>query len=200
MYIVIDDISKGIDLQKSIDNRDGSKRIGLVKACLVYSFYNIKEDEYIHLKNSTKIPIKKGFYTMDDITKISKQKVSYEKTTGRSIIDSTIKNFDKYMNDILGITNSNYVDLLLSKKSFTFFANVLCTTDNLHNGIPSNNLYTGFTPKDVSFGDTIIFEPTNVQYKTMSNGIIDHIKVGLLDNDKNIINSRLPTSVVLQII
>ena len=34
----------------------------------------------------------------------------------------------------------------------------------------------------------------------MSNGIIDHIKVGLLDNDENIINSSLPISVVLQII
>ena len=200
MYIVIDDISKGIDLQKPIDNRDGSKRIGLVKACLVYSFYNIKEDENIHFKNNTKIPIKKGFYTMVDIAEISKWKISYEKKTGRSIVDSTIEKFDKYLNNILGIDNSNYVDLLLSRKSFTFSASVLSTTDNLHNGIPSNNLYTGFTPKNVSFGDKIIFEPNNIQYKTMSNGIIDHIKVSLLDHDKNIINSSLPTSAVLHIV
>lgn len=200
MYIIIDDISKDIDLQQPIDNRDGSKRIGLVKACLVYSFYNIKEDEHIHLKNNTKLPIKKGFYTMNDIVKVSRKKVSYEKTTGRSIIDTTIQKFDKYLNNILGIDNSNYVDLLLSKKSFTFSANFLSTTDNLHNGIPSNELYTGFTQKGVSFGDKIIFEPNNVQYKTMSNGVIDQIKVEMLDNDKKVVKSSLPTSIVLHVV
>ena len=58
---------------------------------------------------------------MDDIAEISNQKVSYEKTTGRSVIHSIIKKFDKYLNNILGIGNDNYVDLLLSKKSFTLY-------------------------------------------------------------------------------
>ena len=120
--------------------------------------------------------------------------------TGKSVVDSSIKKFDYYLNNILGLNNDNYVDTLLSKKSFTFSTNMLSTTGNLHNGIPSHYLYTGFVSKDISFGDIITFEPTNIQYKTLSNGIIDSIKVDLLDADKNIINSKFPISVVLHVI
>ena len=53
---------------------------------------------------------------------------------------------------------------------------------------------------DISFGDIITFEPANIQYKILSNGIIDNIKVDLLDADKNIINSKFPVSLVLHVI
>ena len=36
-----------------------------------------------------------------------------------------------------------------------------------------------------SFGDIILFEPKNIQYKKLVNGIIDQFKISLLDGDSN---------------
>ena len=50
---------------------------------------------------------------MKDIEKVSSGKVKYDSLTGKSVIDSTISQFDPYMNKILGISNGNYIDTLL---------------------------------------------------------------------------------------
>ena len=55
---------------------------------------------------------------MKDIEKVSSGKVKYDSLTGKSIIDPTISRFGPYMNKILGISNGNYIDTLLSKKRF----------------------------------------------------------------------------------
>ena len=101
-----------------IDNRNGNKKVGLICTYFVYSFYNVKKDEKIHLKNGETLPVKKGCYTMKDIEKVSSGKVKCESLTGKSVIDLTISQFGPYMNKILGISNGNYIDTLLSKKCF----------------------------------------------------------------------------------
>ena len=63
------------------------------------------------------------------------------------------------MNKILGINNGNYIDTLLSKKSFHFKFSKLSSTDNILNGKPCDVLYTGYLNKDISFGDIVYFEP-----------------------------------------
>ena len=55
---------------------------------------------------------------MKDIEKVSSGKVKYDSLTGKSVIDPTISRFGPYMNKILGISNGNYIDMLLSKKCF----------------------------------------------------------------------------------
>ena len=50
---------------------------------------------------------------MKDIEKVSSGKVKYDSLTGKSIIDPTIIQFGPYMNKILGISNGNYIDMLL---------------------------------------------------------------------------------------
>ena len=55
---------------------------------------------------------------MNVIEKVSSGKVEYDSLTGKLVIDSTICEFDPYMNEILGINNENYIDTLLSKKYF----------------------------------------------------------------------------------
>ena len=55
---------------------------------------------------------------MKDIEKVTSGKVKYDSLTGKSVIDPTISRFGSYMNKILGITNGNYIDTLLSKKRF----------------------------------------------------------------------------------
>ena len=200
MYITADDIKNEISFYDPIDNRLGDKKIGLIRAYFVYSFYNVEKDEKIHLKNGETLKVKKGLYTLKDIEKVSSGKVKYDTLTGKSIIDSTISRFGPYLNKILGISNGNYVDMLLSKKMFSFKVSKLSTTDNILNGKPCDILYTDYLNKDISFGDIVYFEPTNVQYKKLVNGVIDQLKVSLVDGDGNEILSNFKISIVLHIV
>ena len=117
MYITADDIKHEVSIYYPIDNRNGNKKVGLIHAYFVYIFYNVEKDEKIHLKNGEPLKIKKGCYTMKDIEKVSSGKVKYDSLMGKSIIDPTISRFGPYTNKILGISNGNYIDMLLLKKS-----------------------------------------------------------------------------------
>ena len=116
MYITVDNIKNEIYLYYPIDNRNGNKKVGLIHTYFVCSFYNVEEDEKIHLKSGSSLLVKKGCYTMKEI--VSSGKVKYDSLTGKSVIDPTISRFEPYMNKILGISNGNYIDTLLSKKMF----------------------------------------------------------------------------------
>ena len=200
MYITVDDMKHEVPLYYPIDTRNGDKKVGLIRAYFVYSFYNVEEDEKIQLKNGSPLLVKKGCYTMKDIEKVSSGKVKYDSLTGKSIIDPTISRFRPYMNEILGISNGNYIDMLLSKKTFSFKINKLSTTGNIFNGKPCDVLYTDYLYKDISFGDIVYFESKNIQYKKLVNGIIDQLKVSLINGDGNEILSNFKISVVLHII
>ena len=200
MYITVDDIKNEISLYHPIDNSNRDKKIGLICAYFVYSFYNVEKDEKIHLKNGKTLPVKKSCYTMKDIEKVSSGKVKYDSLTDKSVIDATISRFRPYMNKILGISNGNYIDMLVLKKMFSFKINKLSTTDNILNGKPCNILYTGYLNKDISFGDIVYFEPKNVQYKKLANGTIDQLKISLIDRDGNEILSNFKISIVLHIV
>ena len=111
----------------------------------------MKKKEKIHLKNGETPKVKRGCYTMKDIEKVSSGKVKYDSLTGKSVIDTTISRFGPYMNKILGISDRNYIDTLLSKKVFSFKINKLSTMDNIFNGKPSDILYTGYLNKDIEY-------------------------------------------------
>ena len=199
MYITADDIKNEISFYYPVYNRFGDKKVGLIRAYFVYSFYNVERDEKIHLKNGETLKVKRGCYTMKDIEKVSSGKVKYDSLTGKSVIDPTISRFDPYVNKILGISNGNYIDMLLSKKMFSFKINKPSTTDNILNSKPCDVLYTGYLNKDISFGDIVYFEPTNVQYKKLVNGTINQLKVSLVNGDGNEILSNFKISIVLHI-
>ena len=200
MYITVDDIKNEVSLCYPIDNRNGNKKVGLIRAYFIYSFYNVEKDKKIQLKNGEPLKVKKGCYTMKDIEKVSSGKVKYDSLTSKSIIDPTISRFGPYMNKILGISNGNYIDTLLSKKTFSFKINKLSTTDNILNGKSCDVLYTGYLNKDISFGDMVYFETMNVQYKKLVNGVIDQLKVSLVNRDGNEILSNSKISIVFHII
>ena len=73
-----------------IDNRNGNKKVGLIRAYFVFSFYNVENDEKIHFNNGETIKVEKGCYTMKDIEKVSLGKVKYDSLTGKSVIHPTI--------------------------------------------------------------------------------------------------------------
>ena len=101
---------------------------------------------------------------------------------------------------ILGISNGNYIDMLLSKKMFSFKINKLSATDNIFNGKRCDVLYTGYLNKDISFGDIVYFEPKNIQHKKLVNGVIDQLKLSSTDGDGNEILSNFKISIVLHIV
>ena len=98
------------------------------------------------------------------------------------------------------MNNGNYMDTLLSKKSFHFKFSELSTMDNVFNGKPCDILYTGYLNKDISSGDIVYFEPKNIQYKKLVNGVIDRLKISLIDRDGNEISSNFKISIVLHIV
>ena len=149
MYITVDDIKNEISLDYPIDNRNGDKKVGLIRAYFVYSFYNVEKDEKIQLKNGEPLKVKRGCYTTKDIEKVSSGKVNYYSLTGKSVIDPTISRFGPHMNKMLGISNGNYIDMLLSKKMLSFKINKLSTTDSILNSKPCDVLYTGYLNKDI---------------------------------------------------
>ena len=200
MYITADDIKNEISFYYPIDNRFGDKKIGLIRGYFIYSFYNVEQDEKIHLKNGEMLKVKRGCYTMKDIKKVSLGKVKYNSLTGKSVIDAGISRFGSYMNKILGISNGNYIDTLLLKKVFSLKISKLSTTDNILNSKPCDILYTGYLNKDISYGDIVYFEPHNVQYKKLVKGLIDQLKVSLVDRDGNEILSNFKVSILLHIV
>ena len=61
-------------------------------------------------------------------------------------------------------------------------------------------IYTGYLNKDISFGEIVYIEPKNIQYKKLVNGVIDQLKVSLIDGDGNEILSSFKISIVLHIV
>ena len=114
---------------------------------------------------------------MKDIERVSSGKIKYDSLTGKSVTNSSIRQFGPHMTRILGVGSGGYVDMLLSKKIFSFKVNKLSTTDNIFNGKPSNVLCTDYLNKDISFGDIVYFEPKNIEYKKLVNGVIDRLKI-----------------------
>ena len=137
---------------------------------------------------------------MKGIEKVSSGKIKYDSLTGKSVIDPTVSRFGPYINKILGISNGNFIDTLLVKKAFSFKIIKLSTTDNVLNGNPCDVLYTGYLNKDISFGDIVYFEPNNIQYEKLVNGVINQLKVSLIDGDGNEILSNFKVSIVLHTI
>ena len=119
MYITADDIEKEISFYYLIDYRNANKKVGLIHAYFVYSFYKVEKDEKIHLKNGEPLKVKRRCcYTMKDIEEVLSGKVKHDSLTGKSVINPTISQFRPYMNKILGISNGNYIDMPLSIRCF----------------------------------------------------------------------------------
>ena len=118
MDITVDDIEKEISFCYPINNRNGNKKVCLICTYFVYSFYNIENNEKIHLKNGEMLKVKRGCYTTKDKEKVSSGKIKYNSLTGKSVIDPTISQLVPYMKKILGRDNGNYMDMLQSKKYF----------------------------------------------------------------------------------
>ena len=64
MYIAAEDIEKEISFYYPIDNRNGTKKVGLICVYFVFDFYNVENDKKIHLKNGKTLKVKKKAVTL----------------------------------------------------------------------------------------------------------------------------------------
>ena len=80
------------------------------------------------------------------------------------------------------------VDILNNYKSFTFTLGKLNSDNNLRNREPSQDLYTIHPPVNIQYGDIISFQVKNVLYKKLKHGILENLKISILDNNFNEIN------------
>ena len=136
---------------------------------------------------------------MKDIERVSSGKVKYDSLTGKSVIDFSIRQFGPYMNKILGINNENCIHTILSKKYFHLKL-TNCQPQIIYL-IASQAIYCILgNNKDISFGDIVYFEPKNIQYKKLVNGVIDQLKVLLIDGYGTEILSNFKISIVLHIV
>ena len=76
MYITVDDIKNEISFYYLIDNRNGNRKVGLIRAYFIYSFYNVQNDKKIHLKNGEMLKVKRGCYTMKDMERVFQEKLN----------------------------------------------------------------------------------------------------------------------------
>ena len=60
MYITVDDIKNEISLDYPIDNRNGDKKVGLIRAYFVYSFYNVERMKRSTLRMVNHYQLKKA--------------------------------------------------------------------------------------------------------------------------------------------
>ena len=78
MYITVDDINNEISFDDPIDNRNGNKKVRLIHAYFVFSFFYVENNEKIYFKNGETIKVKGGCYTIKDIEQASLGKVKYD--------------------------------------------------------------------------------------------------------------------------
>ena len=60
MSITVDDIKNEISLDYPIDNRNGDKKVGLIRAYFIYSFYNVEKDERSTLRMGKHYQLKRA--------------------------------------------------------------------------------------------------------------------------------------------
>ena len=60
MYITVDYIKNEISLYYPIDNRNGNKKVGLIRAYFVYRFYNVEKDEKSTLRMVKQYQLKRA--------------------------------------------------------------------------------------------------------------------------------------------
>ena len=61
MYITAEYIEKEIFIYYPIDNRNGNKKVGLIRAYFIYSFFYVENDEKIHLTNGETLKVKRYY-------------------------------------------------------------------------------------------------------------------------------------------
>ena len=173
----------------TINNIKGEKRIGLS-----YSIHSDKEIAVIRmLSNNVKYEILKLRAVMDPISDTKKliPKGTYASRELLSMLEGIVE------------LNQFEVDDQVIKKNklkgiteMIINLDELNNSDNLKDGIPSNELLTYHVTDDKDF---ICFEPQTPQYRKLKNGEFTSLNLRIIDKNNNAISDGPQVTVVLHI-
>ena len=179
MYITINNIKgkKRIDIPYSIQNFDSDKEIAVIRM----------------LSNNVKYEILKLRSVMDPISN-TKKMIPMGAYAGReliSMLEGIIELNQFEVDDQVTKTNK-----LKGITEITLNLNELNNSNNLKDGIPSNELLTYHMTDDKDFTH---FEPQNPQYKKLKNGGFTSLNLRITDQNNNVITDGWQVTVVLHI-
>lgn len=213
MYHTISDISKPVDLQQYIDNRNGYKRVGLKSFTYSWGWHNLK-NEVIQKQGESPVRIKPGYYSFQqlaDIFRIHKVDVSVNETNGRVTLKTPAElKISKRLKSMLGLqvkgrffSKSTYVgdrplDFAVVKCLYVHLTGIN-TSCNYYNGTPSDVLAV-IPIENKSFGDIVTTRFEHPEFKRLINETISELKMVVKDENGDLIdNNGLPMSCVLEI-
>ena len=174
MYIIINDTTckKTIDLYYPIRS---AKEIAVVSMFSNNVQYLFKEPMKLVLKTNEDVELKKGVYTDKELN---------------AKIGSEMKLQMDYRDYILGTNKLEHIT------EMTISLNELNNSDNLKDRHPNNALFTYYMPGSEKFP---CLEPRTPQFKKLKYGEIVSLTLKMTDQNNNIINNGLGTTVVLHI-
>ena len=108
MYHTISNINKTINLQQYIDNKYGTKRIGLKSFTYTIGWYNLI-DEYIQKETDRPIRLASGLYSFQQIADIFQSNnitLSANETNGKVLLTTPVDlKISKGLKEMLGLRN-----------------------------------------------------------------------------------------------
>ena len=217
MYHTISDINKTIHLQQYIDNKCGTKKIGLKSFTYTIGWYNLVDD-YIQKETdrpSTKgIRLTPGLYSYQQVSEKFQEldiSLTVHETNGIVfLVSPTDLRISKGLKTMLGLGNKRRIkanqtyegdvpiDFAPYKQLYVHLEQIN-SFNNFFNGAPSTILGV-VSVEDGSFGDIVHTHFSNPEYKQLSHGDISELSISVCDeNGEKINNHGLPISCVLEI-
>ena len=211
MHHTISNIDKTINLQQYIDNRKGDKYIGLKSITYGIGWYNITNG-IIKKKDEHEVGLPKGnysFYQLSDIFESIDIELDVHEVNGMvTLITNKDLELSKEITDLLGFDKNKFeagthftdrqLDFAIYKSLYVHLEQIN-TSYNYLDGRPST-LLAVIPVENKEFGDIVTFRLENPEYKLLVNDTITELKVSLRDSSGNIINNKIQTSCVLEII
>lgn len=211
---IISNIDKTINLQQYIDNKCGSKRIGLKSFTYSIGWHNLI-DEYIQKTDESLNKITNGYYSFQQIADIFQSNniiLSVNETNGiASLITPDELKISKGLRQILGfgskrrfaVNETHYgertIDFAPYKQLYVHLEQIN-SAYNFFDGAPSNILGV-VSVENKSFGDIVHTHFSNPEYKQLAHGDISELSISVCDeNGHKINNNGLPISCALEII
>ena len=211
MHYIISDIGNPVNLQQYIDNRDGSKRVGLKSFTYCWGLYNI-HNEVLQKEGESPVRIQPGYYSFQqlaDIFRSQKISMSVNETNGRvSLSTPSELKISKRLKSMIGFQvkgksfpkqtykGDRSLDFAVIKSLYVHLLDIN-ESDNYHNGSPSDVLAV-IPIENKSFGDIVTVRFEHLEFKRLKNGAITELKQ--VEKNNVVDNHGLPMSCVLEII
>lgn len=223
MFVTLTNVQRGeaVALQRYIDNRCGIKRIAIRSFTFWIGWHNLGAREWISWRHrdgqANTLDLVPGLYNFELLSEalaepIPDLTIAVGKATGvlnLSVPQSYQILLSEGLKKLLGLDDAGWLTegsylgdrpiSFMPQDSLFVHLDQLSTSANLSNGAPSTLLGVFPAPNE-SFGEAKTFTPPHPEYKNLSDGTIDELKVRVTDSYQKLVdNHGLPIAVTLEI-